>query len=165
MKKFFIQAVALVIIVIGATYFAFNQSASLNLFNFSTNKPLSSQTKLKVGTNLVNIEIADTNDKRSKGLGGRDSLPADSGMLFIFDHSDRYKFWMKDMKIPLDFIWINSGSVVDILPNVPFPSSSADVSSLPIYEPVAAVDQVLEVNAGFAASHGIKIGDKVELVK
>lgn len=163
MKKFLFQAAALVIVIIAATYVAFGKNSSLNLNLFNNSGQSGSQTTLKVGAIVVNVELADTEAKRSKGLGGRNSLPQNSGMLFTFDHPDQYKFWMKDMKFPLDFIWINGDSVVDILPNIPNPPATVDTSSLPIYEPVAPVDKVLEVNAGFAASHGIKIGDKVML--
>jgi uncharacterized protein len=161
MKKFIIQATALVILIFIATYAAFKQDAILNLALFSNTQAPSAQSKLQIGNTRIDLEVADTEDKRAKGLGGRDFLGENSGMLFVFDKADKYRFWMKGMKISLDFIWIRDDTVVDILANVPFPPEGADPKSLPVYEPIAPVNKMLEVNAGFAASHGIRVGDKV----
>ena len=113
----------------------------------------------------VSIEVADDKDERSKGLSFRDSLPEDQGMLFVFEKVDKYRFWMRQVKFPLDFIWINGDTIVDLLPNVPIPAPDTADSALPLYGPVTPINRVLEVNAGYIAKHGIKVGDKLELVK
>jgi len=77
-------------------------------------------------------------------------------MLFLFDKSGRYAFWMKDMKFPLDFIWIAGDKVVDIDENIP-PDYSGTL------KPETPVDKVLEINAGVCEKYGIKKGDEVRL--
>lgn len=162
MKKFWIQIVALFIVILVSLFLTYNNNFSLTGSN--TQNQASNATQLKIGDTLLNIEIADTPDKRSIGLSNRDQLASDSGMLFIFDKPDKYKFWMKDTRIPLDFIWINGTVVADILKNIQPPPPNQSVDSLPIYEPVVPVDKVLEVNAGFVDSKNIKVGDNVTLI-
>jgi uncharacterized membrane protein (UPF0127 family) len=95
---------------------------------------------------------------RMKGLMGRDSLGADEGMLFIFDTPGMYAFWMLNTTIPLDAIFIaQNGSVVDIIQMAP---CGINPLNCPQYAPKAPALYVLEVNQGFAASHGIVIGSK-----
>lgn len=156
------------IVILVATYFSFNSGSSISIFNSTApaipQSSTASAQQLKINDTTINVEIADTDSQRAQGLGGRASLPQNSGMLFIFSKPDIYKFWMKDMKFPLDFIWINNNTVVDLLPNIPNPPSNTPDNALPIYEPVTQVNEVLEVNAGFISSHSIRVGDKVELV-
>jgi uncharacterized membrane protein (UPF0127 family) len=112
---------------------------------------------------VVNAEIADTKEKKGSGLGNRDSLATDSGMLFVFDKPDKYKFWMKGMHFALDFIWILDDKVVDILPNVQPPTLGQDDASLTIYIPQTNINKLLEVNSGFASAHGIQVGDTISM--
>src|SRR3989344_5995676 len=70
---------------------------------------------LKIGAKEINIQIADNDEERSKGLSGVTSLGKSEGMLFVFDSKDvTPSFWMKGMKIPLDIIWIDDGKIVKI---------------------------------------------------
>ena len=119
----------------------------------------------KVGENIIKAEIADTKEKRTQGLGGRDSLASDSGMIFIFDKEDRYAFWMKSMKFPLDFVWIKDEKVVDFIKNAQAPKIGQKDSELPLYAPNQPIDSLLEVNAGFIDSRNIKVGDDAKIVK
>src|SRR3989344_8940875 len=64
------------------------------------------QPKIKIGQKTIFIEIADTQEKQKKGLSGRDNLPEDSGMLFVFKEEGHHQFWMKDMNFSIDIIWI-----------------------------------------------------------
>lgn len=103
----------------------------------------------------VHVEIADTPDAQSLGLMYRDRLDADRGMLFLFEHETEHPFWMKNTRISLDMIFIASdGRIVGVHPNAT-PYSLAPIG---VGEPSRAV---LEVNAGFAATHGIAPGDRV----
>lgn len=122
-------------------------------------KSLIYQTKkLFINNHPFNIELADTDTLRSRGLSGRNSLSPNSGMLFIFPTAGYYQFWMKEMEFPLDFIWINNDTIVDLTENVPPP----DNNYLPTYSSNSAVDKVLEVNAGTIKSLNIVIGDKIK---
>ena len=103
------------------------------------------------------VEIVNNDLSRAKGLSGRGSLAPGAGMLFIFNTPSRYTFWMRDMKFPLDMIWINDGKVVDITKNAP----PLKLINFKVYSPVEPANMVLEVNAGQADQYGIKSGDQV----
>jgi uncharacterized membrane protein (UPF0127 family) len=100
------------------------------------------------------VELADTNEKRNKGLGGRVSLCDSCAMLFVFPQAGQYSFWMKDMQFALDFVWISGDKVVGTNKNIPpdYPR---------ILEPASPVDKVLEINAGLCDKNDIKEGDKI----
>ena len=76
----------------------------------------------------------------------RDSLPRQSGMLFVFESEHKHGFWMKNTLIPLDMIWINRDSrIVDIKTATPCVSDPC-----PTYQPIADSLYVLEINAGLS---------------
>ena len=109
------------------------------------------------GKNIA-IEIADEPEEIIKGLGGRDELDANSGMLFIFPNPITPSFWMKDMQFPIDVVWIDENlEIIAITPSLPVESFPDSVS------PPGPVKYVLEVNAGYSAYSGWLAGDKVEL--
>lgn len=156
MKKFIIQFVFLIIVIFGALLFYTGKVSNIPFIPQPT-----SQAQVLINDTRINVEIADTQSKRNKGLGGIESLASDSGMLFIFERQDLYTFWMKGLKFPLDFIWIRGDKIVDLTENVPAPVSGQKDEDLPIYQSKEAVDKLLEVNGGFVSSHNIKTGDTV----
>ncbi len=164
MKKFLIQAITLTVIIIVAFVVYVNPSYLSGLFSTGSS-PSASIGQVKIGETAVNVEVADSPELRAMGLGGRERLDANSGMLFIFSKPMKARFWMKNMKFPLDLIWIRNNEVVDILKNIPNPAPNTEDSQLPVYEPKTEVDRVLEANSGFADSHNIKVGDKVIFMK
>jgi len=114
-------------------------------------------TRVKIGANEFTVDVVVSTKEITKGLGYRDQLPSKHGMLFIFDHKDTYSFWMKGMRFPLDMIWIDGITIVDISHDVPVAVNNV----FPTYKPVKPVDKVLEVNSGIAKRYDIKIGDRV----
>lgn len=159
MKKFVFQFTALLIMIFGAIYLSV-PGIKPN-FLFTTPGEKNSNKVITINNVKINVEIADTQDKRTKGLSGRDSLPADSGMLFIFPKEERYSFWMKGLKFPLDIIWIKGDNIVDILTNVKPPENGQKDETLPIFQPVVVVNKVLEVNTGTVDRLQIRVGDKL----
>lgn len=172
MKKFIIQLLALCFFIVLIFLLAFNNTITTNFLslfiptNQSFNKKeiqvvndLNSPSRVKA---VVKVDVADTKEKRTKGLGGRESLATDEGMLFIFDKPAQQVFWMKGMLIPLDFIWISGDRVVDILENRQPPAAGQADSTLEKYGPNTPVDKVLEVNANFIKEHNIQVGDRLE---
>ncbi|MGA2910675.1 MAG: DUF192 domain-containing protein [Candidatus Microgenomates bacterium] len=122
------------------------------------------QKTVTIASKAINVEVADTPAERAQGLSGRSSLAADSGMLFVFETKAVTPiFWMKDMLIPLDFIWIGGGRVVRIDKNVPFPAPGTPDANLKTYTAGEPIDYVLEVNGGFSDTNSIKVGDPVTL--
>lgn len=106
------------------------------------------------GERRFTIEIADTSDRRSRGLMFRQNMAADHGMLFVFERTGRLGFWMKNTPLPLDLLFISErGEVRAILPGVPFSTAQID--------PGEPVRFVLELNGGTARANGIAPGDRV----
>ena len=119
-------------------------------------------TKVKIGENTITTDIADTNIERAQGLSEKGSLPKDHGMLFVFEEAKKYPFWMKDMKFPIDIIWINDGGVVDITLHAN--PEIYNNSSLTIYKPKEPAQYVLEVNANYTLENNIEVVDRVRIV-
>lgn len=106
----------------------------------------------------IRADLAVTEVQKERGLSGRTSLSDEEGMLFIFDTDGRHAFWMKDMRIAIDIVWIGAdGSVVYIVPNL-------SPSTYPaVFAPDAPARYVLELSAGWTERHGLKAGDEVVL--
>ncbi len=118
--------------------------------------------RLRVGEEIVVVEIVDTPETRAQGLSGRESLGENEGMLFVFDEFKIYSFWMKEMKFDLDFAWIMEGEVVGLAEQVLAPKVG---ESPVVVRPSQPIEMVLEVNSGFLNKKGVKIGDRVEFVR
>lgn len=104
------------------------------------------------------VTIADTPEERRQGLSGVSSLPDREGKLFIFDEEGSYGFWMKNMSIPIDILWVNNNlEIVHIEENVKPESYPA------VYNSSKPARFVLEFNAFFADTFKIKVGDKVTI--
>lgn len=126
-------------------------------FIFSRPRLVASKV-VKIGEASVIVEIADTLAAQQRGLSGRPSLGADSGMLFVYkDKTIRY-FWMPNMRFPLDVLWIADGVVVGLQENIPYQVIDG---SVPRFQSNVPVDMVLEVNAGWIRRYDIKVGDTV----
>lgn len=132
---------------------------------FFPKNPVLNTVQIKIGSNMLKAEVASTSAERAKGLSGRPSIASDSGMLFVFDSPGKYQFWMKNMKFPIDMIFVSQGQVVDLLKDVPAPSPNQKDADLAHYQPVADIDMVLEVESGYVDKHNIVKGDSLSLVK
>ena len=119
---------------------------------------------LVVADQRVDVEVADDDAERARGLGNRDRLARDAGMYFVLPN-EAPSFWMKGMRFPLDMIWIKDGRVVDVTADVPHEPPGTPDSRLPTYSPARPADRVLEVNAGWAKRHGVTRGDKVVYIR
>ncbi len=122
---------------------------------------------VKIAGRSIRVDLALTNIARERGLSGREKLDDEEGMLFIFDRSDNYRFWMKDMNFPIDIVWLASSSgednenikVIyikkDVQPESYPKTYGPDISS-------SNVRYVLEVVSGFSDKNNLKEGDSVE---
>jgi uncharacterized membrane protein (UPF0127 family) len=109
-------------------------------------------------TSSMRVEVASTPEQSERGLGYRDSLPEDSGMLFDLRQTRVPGFWMKGMRFPLDFVWISEdGRVAEVTEDVP-PQPGVPDTELTFISPAAPVRYVLELNAGAAKARGIVVG-------
>ena len=153
--------ILLAALVAGAVLISQIQSTENNVLTASTPEPIKKYS-LSISDKNILVELADTPEKKALGLGERDSLPKEEGMLFIYEQKTPSVFWMKGMRFPLDIIWIADGKVAQIDANVPHEPGVSDYN-LKRYISNQPVDSVLEVNAGFAEEHNIQIGDTVTL--
>lgn len=127
----------------------------------NTYQPKLATQEITIDGNTYTVEVARTSEERKDGLSGRDGLNNNWGMLFIFETKDLYpSFWMKDMKFPLDILWVNDGEIVQINENALVQTVNNN-SEYTIYRPSTPVDYVLEFNSGFAQENNIKVGSKV----
>ena len=118
----------------------------------SPSKFLAPALHLKSGD--VSLIVVDTPQAREQGLSGKDSLPDNTAMLFVFDIPDIYGFWMKDMKFPIDIIWIDADHHIVSMQRSLSPNTFPKV-----FYPSANSLYVLETVAGFAEKNNLKVGD------
>lgn len=116
--------------------------------------------RVEVGSLKVRAVIAADERAQDRGLGGVTRLPPGQGMLFVFGRPQPLVFWMKGMLIPIDIIFIHQGRVVKLVSNIQPPTWVGRV--LTTGPPVRA-DMVLEVSAGEARRHGLKVGRRVTI--
>jgi len=109
---------------------------------------------LSIAGHTARVELALTNEERSRGLMFRESLDADAGMLFVFDRPGRYSFWMRNTLIPLSIAFINrDGIIVNIEEMEPLSETPVSPRGIVLY--------VLEMNAGWFARKEIQPGMRV----
>ncbi|MGX6446334.1 DUF192 domain-containing protein [Neobacillus sp. K501] len=132
-------------------------------FLFRQERTASLQTKIitvfngKRTTKLI-ARVADTQEKRDKGLMFVEKLPENEGMLFVFPGKTYGGFWMKNTLIPLSIAFLDSdGKILKILDMVPCKEEEC-----PTYDPELSYDYAIEVNLGWFEKNQIKEGDTVK---
>jgi uncharacterized membrane protein (UPF0127 family) len=110
-----------------------------------------------IGKNKLNLEAAKSYSAKARGLSKRDRVPQD-GMIFFFETESYLTFWMKDMIIPIDIVWIKNNKVIGFIENVP-PEPNTPDNALKQYYPPSKCDIVIELNAGAVKKLNIKAGD------
>jgi uncharacterized membrane protein (UPF0127 family) len=115
-----------------------------------------------VETPVVFVEIAATNDARNRGLGGRDRLGPDAGMLFVYGTPDFRTYWMKDCLIGLDIAFIGPDRRIMNVVTLPAAAGLPD-AKVPRANSVGPGPWVLETAAGWLDAHDVAAGDEVDL--
>ncbi|MDP6455275.1 MAG: DUF192 domain-containing protein [SAR202 cluster bacterium] len=122
----------------------------------------SSSPTVSIADHTFDVEVAFTADTRDDGLAGRDSIPDMTGMIYVYESGETEDAWMKGMRFPLDFMWIDSDCrIIDTHPNAPIPPPNSSDRLLPTYWSIGQATYVLEVNAGTLSELGIRVGDPV----
>lgn len=145
MKKFLIFAAAIILL-----------AAAIPMIFFDGKNNMDRSGIIEVNGQKFKVELADSPEIKAKGLGGREKLCPDCGMVFLFDRPGKHAFWMKDMKFPLDIIWVKDERIVFLAKNVP-----ADYKN--IISPLTEANMVLEISAGLVDKYGIHEGDMIVL--
>lgn len=148
MKKRIIISALIFLIILSVAVFVFLNTSKIR--------------QVCIKEKCFNVEIADSQEEQELGLMNRPSLDLNSGMLFVFDKSDYYGFWMKNTLIPLDVLWISEDkTIVGIERN----AQPCLEEKCPTAIPYEKAIYVLEINAGLSEELGIKKGDKVSFRK
>lgn len=111
-------------------------------------------SELKLGSGVFSIRLAATDEARIQGLSGVDHLNANQGLLMVFPSDDEWGIWMKDMKIPLDIIWMDHEKKVIFIVT----DASPDLGTSKTFTPKDPARYVLEVPSGTVKNAGIQVG-------
>lgn len=172
-NNFFVSAI-IVFLVIGffifLTFFYKSEEKKIDLKpevsseaeNFYVNKI----QYIKIAGKILKVELALTPEAQEKGLSRRKELREDEGMLFVFNHTDKYPFWMKDMNFAIDIIWLGEDLRVVYIKKNAQPESylPAGKAGLETFFPNQDAKYVLEVLAQFSEKNNLKEGDKIEFL-
>jgi uncharacterized protein len=104
------------------------------------------------------VEVAYTPAEQERGLMFRKGLAENHGMLFMFEQENAYGFWMKNMRFPIDIIWVDRDKKIIDIYQYALPCKEICKTMVP----KSAAKFVLEVSAGFAQRHRIRLGDSLE---
>ena len=139
-------------LVIGIAFF-YKQNVSVKEFFFS-DTPI-----IYIGDTPLYVDIADTDAERTLGLSGRDGFKSRvKGMLFVYPTPDKYGIWMKDMKFPIDIVWIDESRTVigierDVSPN----------SYPKVFRPSKPVKYILETEGRYTDFVGMSVGKELRI--
>lgn len=153
--KFYLKLLLLIIflsiLVCAGFYYA-------EVMRAPTSKDARQSSSVCIKGRCFQVELAENELQRGRGLMYRTELGEDRGMLFIFDKEDFYPFWMKNTLIPLDIIWIDSNRKVVFMAQKVQPCR---VLICPSVLPTANAKYVLEINSGICQEISLKLGDRV----
>lgn len=111
-------------------------------------------TRVQVGGGVYNAWVADTEAERIQGLSGVEKMSPGGGLLMQFDSDDKWGIWMKDMKIPIDIVWLDKAKKVVYIVKNASPETATSVT----YTPLDEARYVLELTAGSVDKAGIHTG-------
>lgn len=129
------------LVIAAAMYFIFNN--------------LQSKTSLIVGDGAYEATVAKDDKSRQKGLGGVTQMKENDALLMIFPSDGKWGIWMKDMKVPIDIVWLDKDKKVIYIVK----SASPDIGISTSFVPKSDARYVIELPAGSANQKGIGIGD------
>ncbi len=148
-----------IIFVASATGIIFYRTEIFCLYKtFTTTCTAVSDTIIQNANTNISFEIATTTTAKELGLSGRAVVPDNYAMVFVFHKDGMYGFWMKDMLVPIDIVWLSdNGTIIGI-------ENSVQPDTYPhIFYPPEPVRYVLETRAGFSAERKWHIGSVIAL--
>ena len=134
------------------------------LFLFAWNRLYWPKATLEVGDTTIQVLVAKSMYQQYRGLGKRDTIEPYDGMIFPFLLYGRQAIVMRDMRFPLDIIWMRDGVVVDLAQDVAVEPETREGGFI-IYRPRADANTVLELPAGRARELGITIGTEIGQIR
>jgi len=148
-NKLCLLIVAAILLMVGIVFITI-----LNFYSFDKILPTAT---VSIQEKTIKVEFVTTAADMYRGLSGRNYLCSDCGMLFDFPNSGERKFVMRDMKFPLDIVFISNGRIIKIDANLVPAGDKPEI----IYSSEGEVNQVLELNAGYTTQNNINVGDFV----
>ncbi len=134
-----------------------SSAADSGIQNIALGQSLPISAQVKVGDQMIALEVAETEQQQEMGLMYRKQLEDNRGMLFPFNPPRPVGFWMKNCLINLDMVFLRKGKVIQVAYNVP----PCQKEPCPVYGSPAEVDQVIELRGGRAKELGIQKGDQL----
>lgn len=120
---------------------------------------------IKLDDKILEVQIADTEARRVRGLMFQNQLPYSEGMIFVFNDSGIYSLWMLNMQFSLDMIWFDeNGKVVHIEENIPPCKSATEIMACQSIVPSGEAKYILEVTSGFVKEFGITKESQLEII-
>ena len=115
---------------------------------------------VQIGGQTLSVLVADNYQHQVEGWSNKNNMGKFQGMLFVFSDSSDHTMVMRDMRFPLDIVWIDGTKIVDVAPNLALEPGKTE-SELTPYSSRAPANIVLELPAGFAQKYGVRVGDSV----
>ena len=168
LKKFSFVPVRSTTVIVLFVFYSFGLSAKE-----SRPSPTASPTKseliqklevqeILVGSAKLSVEMAKNSEQQQKGLMYRKQMPANHGMLFVFDNEEVRNFWMKNTFIPLSIGFFNTKKeLIDIQDMTPVVSEMQ--TDIPSYQSTGPAKYALEVNLGWFKKNKVRLGNKLNL--
>lgn len=160
-NKYFLIIFAVCLLAFDAYYYFFYSTVTLVAYKSGDIQKVSTayetflpKINLFIDNKQFLVEVAQTDAEKSLGLGNRDGLNQNGGMLFVFKKTSKQYFWMKDMKFPIDIVWIDETKKI-----VGFVEGAMPEDYPEAYPSPSNVLYVLEIRSGEVKNQGIKIGD------
>ena len=114
---------------------------------------------------VLEVQIADTEPRRVRGLMFQEQLPYDQGMIFVFSEPGIYSLWMLNMQFPLDMIWFDeNGNIVHIEENIPPCKSATEIMACQSIIPSGDALYILELTSGFIKEFNITKDSKLNII-
>ncbi len=120
--------------------------------------------EIVIGGQEVKVLVAKTPARLYEGWSNKDEMGKYGGMLFVFGEKSRHPMVMREMRFSLDMVWLDGEEVVDLAKNLA-PELGKNNRELTPYIGRTGNNMVLELPAGFLDKYGVKIGDKIQIVR
>lgn len=118
------------------------------------------KANVKIGGEVLKVLVANTPAHQVEGWSNKKDMGNYGGMLFVFPDFGQHTMVMRDMRFPLDIVWLNGNKIVEIAPNIQTEPGKTEAQLTPFFSSQPS-NMVLELPAGFMDKTGIKIGDEV----
>lgn len=139
--------------------FIFANTCFAEIAPYEKARPQFAKKEIILGGKRINVEVADSDEKRAFGLMFKKALLPNEGMLFIFDEVKPLSFWMKNTFIDLDIGYFNEKKILTEIYEMK--ATTIMQEQFPSYPSKKPAQYALELNAGWFKKNKIKVGEKL----